>query len=190
MVAELLTRCLYFTANRLARMVEKMADDEFKTAGLSPAHAFVLMLVNESPGRLQMEIAQSLAIASSTLTRFADQLEKGGWVRRVQQGKHSRLYPTPKGKAQHPVLRASWQRLYHRYSKVLGYAEGDRLTRMVGKAGADLEAPWICKSKPIRDEGDNANEHCGCARKPAKTGKHGNFAAPGAGRRRFRRGAN
>ena len=37
--------CLYFTANSLARIINKMADEEFKKLGICTSHAFVLMMV-------------------------------------------------------------------------------------------------------------------------------------------------
>jgi hypothetical protein len=34
---------------------------------------------------------------------------------------------------------AAWKSLYHRYSKILGMKEGDRLTRLIDDAGRKLE---------------------------------------------------
>jgi DNA-binding MarR family transcriptional regulator len=141
MTENLLHKCLYFTANRLARTVTKMADDAFRPTGLSPAHAFALMLVNAQPGQSQSGLTEKLAIASSTLTRFIDQLEHRGLVERNVQGKNSFLFPTAKGKGLQRELEKCWQGLYHRYSEILGYKEGDQLARKVGAASSCLEDP-------------------------------------------------
>lgn len=45
-----LKECLYFTANRLGRVITKMAEDEFAASGLSPTSAFLLMAVFEKEG--------------------------------------------------------------------------------------------------------------------------------------------
>ena len=42
--------CLYFTANRLSRVITKMAEDEFAASGLSPTYAYLLMAVYEKEG--------------------------------------------------------------------------------------------------------------------------------------------
>lgn len=40
--------CLYFSSNALARMMTKMADEEFKSSGVSTSYAFLLITVNEN----------------------------------------------------------------------------------------------------------------------------------------------
>jgi hypothetical protein len=42
--------CLYFTANALARKVEKIAIETWKKVDLSPSHAYLLMLTLDEPG--------------------------------------------------------------------------------------------------------------------------------------------
>ena len=58
-----LHNCLYFTANSLARQISRLADEEFRLTGLSPSHAFLLMLVNEKPGITQKELGLALNLA-------------------------------------------------------------------------------------------------------------------------------
>ena len=41
-----LHQCLYFTANALSRIIARMAEEEFKTTGFSPSHAFLMMVEN------------------------------------------------------------------------------------------------------------------------------------------------
>ena len=70
----ILHNCLYFTANSLSRVITRMADDEFRRTGLSPSHAFLMMLVNDNPGIGQKELCEQLHLAPSTVTRFIDAL--------------------------------------------------------------------------------------------------------------------
>ena len=56
----LLHHCLYFTANALSRVIARMAEEEFKTTGLSPSHAFLMMVVNDNLGIGQKELGEQL----------------------------------------------------------------------------------------------------------------------------------
>ncbi len=78
-----LHHCLYFTANSLARVVTRMAEEEFGRTGLSPFHAFLMMLVNDNPGTGQKKLCAQLHLAPSTVTRFVDaQVYKRYLIRR------------------------------------------------------------------------------------------------------------
>ncbi len=138
MVKDLFQGCLYFTANSLARSLTTLAEDEFKKTGLSPNYAFLVMLVCEKPAITQKEISEYLQLTPSTITRFVDKLETKGLVKRTIEGKTVLLEPTAAGRNLLVEIQASWERLYHRYSKVLGYEEGRELTGLVGHAALKL----------------------------------------------------
>lgn len=137
---ELLSGCLYFTANALARVITKMADDAFSSTGLSPSHAFVLMLVIEEPGANQKRLAEALQLAPSTITRFLDTLAHRGLLRRRSEGRATRIEATEAGLVLKDPIHAAWKRLHESYAAVLGRAEGDALTAEIGRASAALEA--------------------------------------------------
>jgi len=134
----ILHNCLYFTANSLARAITRMAEEEFRGTGLSPSHAFLVMLVNDSPGIAQKELAQQLQLAPSTVTRFIDSVVNKGILTREVQGKVSRVYPTSAGKALQASIEAAWKNLHMRYAEVLGLREGDALTAMIDVASEKL----------------------------------------------------
>ena len=75
----LLHSCLYFTANALAREVTRLADDSFAETGLSPSHAFLVMVAANSPGIGPSELGDGLHLAPSTITRFIEALEHRGF---------------------------------------------------------------------------------------------------------------
>lgn len=127
--------CLYFTANSLARTITRLAEEAFAPTGLSPSHAFVLMMAAETPGIGPTELAEKLALAPSTVTRFVDALAAKGLLSRTAEGRTSRLAATPAGLALLKGVEQAWKRLHTAYSKVLG-PEGDRLA-------ADIDAACV-----------------------------------------------
>lgn len=138
-LSDYLHRCLYFTANTLARAVGRLAEDCFAPTGLSPSHAFLMMLVNERPGITQKELAAALHLAPSTVTRFVDGLQARGFVVREARGKLSAVAPTQAGRALGEPIARAWKELYQRYSAILGEEPGRELAAAVDRAGSLLE---------------------------------------------------
>ena len=134
----LLHNCLYFTANSLSRIITRMAEEEFRKTGLSPSHAFLMMLVADKPGIGQKELCEQLHLAPSTVTRFIDALVYKGFLTRQSEGKASNVYPTKAGEALRKPIDEAWKRLHQRYAKVLGIKEGDELTAMIDTASQKL----------------------------------------------------
>lgn len=128
---ELLHCCLYFTANTLAREITRMAEEEFRITGLTPPHAFLLMLVNNEPGISQKQLGEKLRLAPSTVTRFIDRAESRGLVRRKTKGKNTFIHSTEKGEKLQAPIEKSWENLYRRYTGILGEKKSDRITAMI-----------------------------------------------------------
>jgi len=137
--AEILHHCLYFTANALSRVITRMAEEEFRFTGLSPSHAFLMMLVNDQPGITQKELGESLHLAPSTVTRFVDTLVYKGYLTRQAEGKISRIYATESGADLQQPIADAWKNLHMRYARILGLTEGDELTRQIDEASLKLE---------------------------------------------------
>ena len=135
-----LHNCLYFTANSLARQVSQLAEEEFRFTGLSPSHAFLLMLVIERPGISQKELSEALHLAPSTVTRFVDSLQmQRGLVERRAKGKLAQIYPTDQGLKMRETIAKCWKGLYARYSEILGEERGCELTRAIDRASRKLK---------------------------------------------------
>ena len=114
------SNCLYFSSNAFSRLMTKMSDEEFATTGLSSSLAFILMTVNNRPGISHKEICEIMLLAPSTITRFLDKMEAGLYIFREQHGKNIKVYPTQQGVDLKEDLHSSWERLYLRYSTILG----------------------------------------------------------------------
>ncbi len=139
MIEEYLRYCLYFTASKLARIITKMAEEEFAGTGISPAYAYLLMLVKDRPGITQQDLGYALHLTPSTVTRFIDKLEVKGLVTRTMEGKNSLIHLTEKGLAIQDKIHQAWSGLYNRYSGILGEEEGDDLTKQIFEAGEKLD---------------------------------------------------
>lgn len=74
----ILTKCLFFTSNRLSNILRKKAEDAFKDLGIGVPYVYMLVVVNQYDGITQSELAEKLDIAPSTCTRFVERLVKEG----------------------------------------------------------------------------------------------------------------
>ncbi|WP_274654811.1 MarR family winged helix-turn-helix transcriptional regulator [Paenibacillus humicola] len=115
-----LTNCLFFTSNRLSRIITKIAEEEFASTGLTPMYGYLVRLVVSAPGISQKELSEKLSITPSTLTRFVDKLEGKQLVERKVNGKTVLVYPTPKGEALVGTIREASRRFRERYEAILG----------------------------------------------------------------------
>ena len=136
----ILHNCLYFTANSLARVITRMAEEEFRITGLSPSHAFLMMLVTDNPGIRQKELCEQLHLAPSTVTRFVDSLVNKGYLIRQTVGKISNVFATKEGENLRQLIEEAWRSLHQRYVKALGLQRGDNLTAMIDDASNKLNS--------------------------------------------------
>jgi DNA-binding MarR family transcriptional regulator len=120
-------KCLYFSANALARKTEKLAQESWSKVDLTPSHAYLLMLVIDQPGIQPTQIATYLHLTPSTVTRLILKLESKKLVHRTMEGKMTNVYPTTKGSNLLPKLHACQQEFFANYVKILGENESTRL---------------------------------------------------------------
>lgn len=139
MIDDFFDNCLYFTVNKLSRAITRMAEESFRKTGLSPTHAFLMMLVIDKPGISQSELAEALHLKPSTITRFVDKLVEKGLIERKSEGKRSLNYPTEQGIAILAEIKEGWKILFRAYSDILGEEEGRVLNKLIHEAGNKLE---------------------------------------------------
>jgi len=132
-------RCLFYSANALARNITRVAEEAFSRTGLAPSLAFVLMTVRSNPGIQPSEVARIMMLSPSTLTRLAEKLESKGLLRREAQGKTIRIHLTDQGEALGPALLEAWQETYRRYAAILGEGPARELTEHTYAAAVALE---------------------------------------------------
>ncbi len=132
-------KCLYYSANALARIMTKMADEAFASTGLSSSYAFLLMTVNRKPGIRPKEISEHMQLTPSTITRLVEKMEHKGLIERKSVGKFTEVHPTNEGRKLYHPIKEAWASLYQDYSKMLGKEEGDELTAAIYEASKKLE---------------------------------------------------
>jgi DNA-binding MarR family transcriptional regulator len=126
-------QCLYFTSNALARKIERLAIQSWKKVDLSPSHAYLLMLVIESPGMQPGIISSQLQLEPSTITRLIEKLEQKKLVIRITEGKTANVYPTSKAKELFPRLRECVSDFSKRYSLIIAKDERQNLIQSMNK---------------------------------------------------------
>jgi DNA-binding MarR family transcriptional regulator len=132
------SKCMYFSANALARKIEKLACDSWKRVNLSPSHAYLLMVAIEDPGVQPGTLANELQLMPSTITRLIDKLEEKKLVVRITGGKATNVYPTPKGKELYSKLKDCSKDFYEAYASMLGKEESARLVQNINKLADKL----------------------------------------------------
>jgi MarR family transcriptional regulator, organic hydroperoxide resistance regulator len=120
-------KCLYFSANALARKTEKLAQESWSKVDLTPSHAYLLLLVIDEPGIQPTQIAACLHLTPSTVTRLILKLESKKLLHRTTEGKITNVYPTAKGNNLLPRLKACQQEFFANYAQILGENESTRL---------------------------------------------------------------
>lgn len=126
--------CLYFSSSALARMLTRIAEEQFNKTGLSPSHAYLLMTVIDRPGIQPGEISKELLLAPSTVTRLVEKMEAEGYLSRTSEGRATRVEPTDRALALGPELVRSRKELQQLYASKLGERYTRVLTEMAFKA--------------------------------------------------------
>lgn len=131
-------KCIYFSSNALARKVEKLAQESWKEVGLSPSHAYLLMLAIEKPGIQPTDLVNELQLTPSTITRLIEKLEEKKLVIRTTEGKTTNVYPTPRGKQLEPQLNKCTEKFHQSYTNILGKDDSMRLVQSMNRISDKL----------------------------------------------------
>ena len=116
---EYLYDSLYFTVSKLHRNISRIADQDFKSIGIPPSHAILMMLLDEwkelSPG----EISNSLDLTPSTTTRLLGKLDSMKLLKRRNEGKYSYISLSPKGVSKMPEIKGKFEELEFKLNRLV-----------------------------------------------------------------------
>lgn len=126
-------RCLYFASNALARKTERLAVQAWKKTGLSPSHAYLLMIVLDEPGVQPGRLSTELHLTPSTVTRLIEKLESKKLVVRMYEGKTTAVYPTPKSREMKPLMDECVAGFYKACTSLIGKEEAARFVSSMNK---------------------------------------------------------
>jgi len=123
--------CLFFSLSKLQREIDRMAESAFKHLGLAPNQGFVLVALNVSESLTPSQLAETLGLAPSTITRFVTKLETLGYCEKCLSGKIVNISITPKGRSLIPEIKKSWTDLLHKYTELYGQEEAKQLNQLI-----------------------------------------------------------
>lgn len=134
-----LTKCLFFTSNRLSNVMRRMANDVYKSTGLSTPSIYLLIVVNQYPEITMTELSAKLDIAPSTCTRFVNALEKQGILRKETDWKTVHICLTVEGRKKTEKIDAAMMELAQRCNGILGPEAAESLPAEMVAAAEKLE---------------------------------------------------
>ncbi|HYQ46316.1 MAG TPA: MarR family transcriptional regulator [Polyangiaceae bacterium] len=134
--------CLYFNTSALARLLERLWSDAFRSFDLTPPQGFLLRAVLDRPGLTQRELAELMRIARPTTTRALDGLEaKRLLERRVSpaDAREQLVFPTRNAEAIQGALNAASANVTKQLKQQLGKATFERTVEGIRHVRGSLE---------------------------------------------------
>lgn len=111
---------MHFIVNSFAREVGKIFDDHIKPLGLATSYAELLILLSDSDGMQQQEIADEMNLAPSTITRFIAKLEKEKLVKKRKKTGRSDVILTEKGAQKTDQVQKVYKNAVQELKELLG----------------------------------------------------------------------
>lgn len=121
--------CTCFRLRRAARQVSQIYDHELAAAGLSLNEYSILRHAQRGGPRLMGELADSLGMERTTLTRNLKPLLEAGWLKEVrgEDARQRLISVTASGRKRIASAKPHWLRAQRRIEASYGAARTDRL---------------------------------------------------------------
>ena len=121
--------CTCFRLRRAARQVSQIYDHELAAAGLSLNEYSILRHAERGGPRLLGELADSLGMERTTLTRNLKPLLEAGWLKEVrgEDARQRLISVTASGRKRIASAKPHWLRAQRRIEASYGAARTDRL---------------------------------------------------------------
>jgi len=132
--------CLIFASNALARETARLADLAFSEHDMSYSHAFIIMQIAQYPGMPIGDLSHGLMLSPSTITRLCQKLEKNGYLKKTNNGRITKINPTPKAEKTAVHLHRIWAEVTDKYIDQIGKEQSTKLTNKIYKAAKKLDS--------------------------------------------------
>lgn len=133
--------CLYFNVTKFTRTINILWEESYRPVGLSPSHAYMLLLILEQPGETPKKLSEKMELKISTVTRFIDSLTIKGLVERRKENKDKRecsVYPTKSGENLKVELKLISKKLYKKVRRILGNINVSDTIEVLKKFNAEI----------------------------------------------------
>ncbi len=124
--------CICANVRRASRVLTQLYDQAMRPLGLRMTQFSILQALSLMGTRLQGDLAEFLALDSTTATRAVQLLQKRGWVT-VKKGKDRRerwLGLSTSGEMELARIRPAWQAVQNKVRSQLGEERWKRLTQL------------------------------------------------------------
>ncbi|MFY8161437.1 MAG: MarR family winged helix-turn-helix transcriptional regulator [Candidatus Kapaibacteriota bacterium] len=131
--------CLFFASNSMARNTTNLAEIAFKPLGISAPSAYIIMFVLKQPGINATDLAKSMMLKPSTVSRFLDRLIANNYLRKETESKYVYVYPTEFSKELLPKLEECSNKLMLLYSEVFPQEDICAITKTAFDSSIKIE---------------------------------------------------
>jgi DNA-binding MarR family transcriptional regulator len=140
--------CLCANVRRASRVLSQIYDDAMRPLGLRMTQFSILQALSLTGPKLQGELAEFLALDSTSFTRAVQQLRRRGWVKTVKgRDRRERLVSLSKsGEAELAQARPAWEAVQKEVGSLLGEERRHGLIQL-STAVANLPATPAQKEK-------------------------------------------
>ncbi|MGB6318879.1 MAG: MarR family transcriptional regulator [Litorimonas sp.] len=136
-------QCLYFNSTNLARVLTRRWERAYAPTGLSPALAYLLRQILNQPGSSQRDLADSLTLERSTVTRLLDKLIEKSLIEKRPHDSDRRsllIWPTAKARSLRPTLDSIGAQLASDMRNRIGDSDLSKLVIMEKSATARIQS--------------------------------------------------
>lgn len=136
---------------KVKRLAAEMAIQSFKTVGLGPLQARLVLDLGAQGTASLADLSRDLASDPAAIGRAADTLLKKGLARRVDHPSDRRRWQvslTPKGRTLLARVEARYAAIAEAFCAPLSRAELAVLLKLLTKIGSGLEAQALRKGRP------------------------------------------
>jgi DNA-binding MarR family transcriptional regulator len=124
--------CICANVRRASRVLSQIYDDAMRPLGLRMTQFSILQALSLTGPKMQGELAEFLALDSTTFTRAVQHLRKRGWVKAVKgkDRRERRVALTKSGDAELARAQPAWEAVQKHVGSLLGDQRRRRLTQL------------------------------------------------------------